>query len=283
MNISTNAVSKFSPRLFALCLALSGSLLTTVASNGQEVAAPRQQAPASASASYLAADAVDFTSLLPPPPAAGSPEEKRDLDALHAAQDARNEAMTARVQADANVNLFRFADVMGDKFTEQNLPRTVAFFRNVSRSIGSSTGSLKDCWARPRPFLLDPTITPPAGLKESARMRSSSEIPIVKNPRCLQGTMKSDYSYSYPSGHSMYGAMTAMLLGDMVPERSGVILTRGWEYGYNRVLGGVHYPSDVEAGRVQAAVLVALMKTNADFQRDFAAARSELRRVLGYQ
>lgn len=256
------------------------SWLVTAPVIAQDAAVQRRPAQVAGPA-YLATDAVDITALLPPPPAKGSAEEARDLAALHAAQDARTPAIEARVVADASVNLSRFADVLGEKFVEKDLPLTQAFFRSVSRST-SMTGSLKDCWARPRPFLIDPAITPPAGLKESSGMRRNSDIPTVTNPRCLQGTMKSDYSYAYPSGHSMYGAMTAMLLADMVPERGGVILTRGWEYGYNRVVGGVHYPSDVEAGRITAAVLVALMKQNADFQRDFAAARAELRKTLGY-
>ncbi len=278
MNIS----GKPGQRSLALAFMLTGALLIANVSIGQSDVAQRRQLQ-SQSPTYLEADAVDFTTLLPPPPVAGSPEAARDLLALHAALDARNQATTARVLADANISIFRFTDVLGDKFTEPNLPLTVAFFRNVTRSTGSLTASLKDCWARPRPFLVDPTVTPPTGLKESSGMRRISELPEVNNPRCLQGTMKSEYSYAYPSGHSMFGAMTAMLLGDMVPELGGVILARGWEYGYNRVLGGVHYPSDVDAGRIEAAVLVALMKKNTDFQRDFAAARVELRQVLGYQ
>ena len=76
--------------------------------------------------------------------------------------------------------------------------------------------------------------------------------------------------------------MTAILLADMVPELRQPIFERGWEYGYSRVLAGVHYPTDVEAARIQATVMVALMQKNPNYQRDFAAARQELRQMLGY-
>src|SRR5947209_20328887 len=82
------------------------------------------------------------------------------------------------------------------------------------------------------------------------------------------------YSYSYPSGHSTRGALDAILLAQMVPEKRAEIFARGWDFGLSRVVGGVHYPSDVEAGRIDATAIVAIMMQNAGFQTDLAAARS---------
>jgi acid phosphatase (class A) len=75
--------------------------------------------------------------------------------------------------------------------------------------------------------------------------------------------------------------MTAILLANMVPEKREALFARGWEYGRNRVVGGVHYPSDVEAGRIEATVLVSAMMQNPAFKTDFAASRAELRQVIG--
>jgi len=231
---------------------------------------------------YLEPGAVDLTRLLGPPPLPGSAAQVRDQTALHVAQDSRSAEDVVRVQTDARVGIAAFAGVMGPGFKEENLPLLTQFFRSVSRSTNSFIGASKDCWSRPRPFATDPTIVPPPGLKESAGMRPDSAIPKVANPRCTPGTQPSQYSYAYPSGHATYGAMTAIQLADMVPELRQAIFERGWDYGYSRVLGGVHYPGDVEAGRIQATVLVALMQQNPNYQRDFAAARQELRQQLGY-
>ena len=59
------------------------------------------------------------------------------------------------------------------------------------------------------------------------------------------------------------------------------LFVRGWDYGQSRVIGGVHFPTDVESGRIEATAMVALMMQNADFKTDFAAARTELRKGLG--
>ena len=98
-----------------------------------------------AAAVYLEPGAVDLTRLLGPPPVPGSAALARDLAALHAAQDSRSAEDIVRVQTDARVNISAFAGVLGQSFTEDKLPLMTQFFRNVSRSTGSYTGSSKDC------------------------------------------------------------------------------------------------------------------------------------------
>jgi acid phosphatase (class A) len=41
----------------------------------------------------------------------------------------------------------------------------------------------------------------------------------------------------------------------MVPEKVAAIFDRAGVFAYNRVIAGVHYPSDVEAGRISGAVI----------------------------
>ena len=98
---------------------------------------------------------------------------------------------------------------------------------------------------------------------------------------CLPAGPAPAFSYSYPSGHSTYGAVTGILLANMVPEKRRELFARAWDYGQSRVVGGVHFPTDVESGRIEATAMVALMMQNAEFRADLAAARVELRRSLG--
>jgi acid phosphatase (class A) len=76
--------------------------------------------------------------------------------------------------------------------------------------------------------------------------------------------------------------MMAILLADMVPERRAALFACGWEYGDARVISGVHFPSDVEAGRVLGTLLIGMMHQESRFRADLHAARRELRAVLGY-
>ena len=40
---------------------------------------------------------------------------------------------------------------------------------------------------------------------------------------------ESAYSFSYPSGHTTFGALSAILLAQMVPEKHVELFERGWE------------------------------------------------------
>jgi hypothetical protein len=59
-------------------------------------------------------------------------------------------------------------------------------------------------------------------------------------------------SPSYPSGHTAYGFTGALVLALLVPNRYQQMITRGAEYGNDRILMGAHYAMDVLAGRTLA-------------------------------
>ena len=67
----------------------------------------------------------------------------------------------------------------------------------------------------------------------------------------------------------------------MVPEKSAQIFARGREHGENRVVAGVHFPSDIEGGRLSATAIAAVLMQNEQFKMDFNEAKAELRSVLG--
>jgi acid phosphatase (class A) len=71
------------------------------------------------------------------------------------------------------------------------------------------------------------------------------------------------------------------VLANMVPEKAPALFARGREFGDDRVILGVHFPSDVEAGRNAATALAAVLMQDAAFLKEFAAAKVELRGALG--
>ncbi len=68
----------------------------------------------------------------------------------------------------------------------------------------------------------------------------------------------------------------SLVLAELVPSRADAIIDRGRDFTWSRVVCGVHYPSDVEAGRTVAAAAIARLHADPDFQRELAAARTEL-------
>jgi acid phosphatase (class A) len=227
---------------------------------------------------YITPDQVDFTHLLPAPPAPGSSAGQHDLSEVLRARGDADADERARAEADAQVSIFRFADVLGPKFREgRRLEKTMAFFQHVARDTRPLNSAGKAHWHRDRPFVADPNVYPSDPVMLGACNEKDGQAGSPPMPACPHGV-----SYSYPSGHSTFGVLTAILLAQMVPEKHDALLARGWAYGRARVVNGVHYPTDVEAGRIAASVMAALMMQNAHFRADLIEARAELRSVLGY-
>ena len=170
-------------------------------------------------------------------------------------QQQRTPEETARAQADVSYSVFRFADALGhpDVFNAKTLPRTNALFRKVTYEEGAVVQAGKRGFRRPRPFVLEPRIEP-----------------IVRKPT----------NDSYPSGHAMWSRVIGLVLADMLPEYRDKIMARADEYASHRVLAGVHYPSDVEAGKHAGTALAAFLFASPSFQPDYAEARRELRAAL---
>ncbi|GAB4067453.1 phosphatase PAP2 family protein [Ancylobacter sonchi] len=204
---------------------------------------------------YITHEQLDLTKVLAPPPAQDSPTTTAEIGQLLLIQQVRTPDQAAAAQADATEDVFRFANVMGPDFTADKLPVAKAFFARVAEDEGYIVDPAKDVWKRPRPHIFDPRVKP--------------VVPLSK-------------SGAYPSGHASFAYLTAVVLANMVPEKQAEIFARAADYAHNRVIGGIHYASDIDAGRIAGTLIASQELRNAKFQEDFAAARAEVRRVLGY-
>jgi acid phosphatase (class A) len=83
-----------------------------------------------------------------------------------------------------------------------------------------------------------------AGLKEGFRRPR----PHVAEPR-LSPALPDDDAFSFPSRHAAVGALFAALLARLDPADPVALAEEGRLIGTDRVLAGLHWPSDVEAGR----------------------------------
>ncbi len=197
---------------------------------------------------YPLAQRIDLASLLPPPPAAGSDADRADLAAVLALQQSRSEAQLALAKADAEASVFRFADAVGQDFDAKHLPHTALLFERLTRSISAVVGPAKDHWNRPRPFVVSSDVHP---------------------------TSRPDGS-TYPSGHAVLARLYAIVLADLLPKKRREIFARGDRFAQGRLVNGVHYPTDVEAGLIAATVIAAELLQQQAFRDDLARAREEL-------
>jgi acid phosphatase (class A) len=86
---------------------------------------------------------------------------------------------------------------------------------------------------------------------------------------------------SYPSGHTILGWSSALLLSEINPDRADTLLARGYMYGESRVIVGAHWQSDVDAGRLAASAAYAKLHTSERFLEQMRLARQEFRIKTG--
>jgi len=203
-------------------------------------------APLFAEGYYLAPDRPDGVALLAPPPAPGSAEEAADLASARAVFNGRTPAETARAAKDSNLSIFLFAPAIGPFFQPGKLPKTEALFKKVKKDITEPIDIPKDHWQRRRPYQLDEHLSlgPP------------------------------EPSYGYPSGHSTRGTVQALVLAELFPDRKEAILAIGRNLGWDRVLIGKHFPTDIYAGRVLGQAIVRELLASPAFQHDLAEAKA---------
>lgn len=197
---------------------------------------------------YPLAARLDLVTLLPPPPASGTDADRADLAAVLALQASRSAAQIELAKADAEASVFRYADVIGADFEAARLPHTARLFERITASIGPLVGPVKDHWNRPRPFLASARVEP---------------------------LLRPDGA-TYPSGHGVLARLYAIVLADLMPDKRRDIFARGDRFAQGRVINGVHYPSDIEAGYLAATAIAAELRHEAAFRDDFARAREEL-------
>lgn len=270
--------------------------------------APGAAAPAN---TYLLSSQVDWVPLTAPPPAAQSPEQARDLQAVLDAQAAaRKGSRFDQAIGDVEISCSRIMDVLGIALDDKKLPKTTTFLGAAAGSGIGATSSVKAYWKRPRPIAISDKVEPRGDMapgyqekrlkemqekqqKEAAAapagalpQRPGAGATLAKpmtpeeiKKRAAEQEQENRYS-SYPSGHAAFGTTCAIILGQMVPEKQAELFARADEYRRSRLIVGAHFPSDIEAGRILATAAAALMSQNVTFQRDLAAARQELRAAL---
>ena len=204
---------------------------------------------------FTDAKEINLVDLLKPPPALHSPEMQAELAEILNLQVTRSKAMEERAAADAEENIWRFSDAVNNPaFTKEKLPKFAAFFDRIVETEDAVTDPYKAVWKRPRPHLYSDLVKPCVPLSKSG---------------------------SYPSGHTTLGTLMGIVLSDMLPEKRDIIMARAWEYGENRLIGGIHYESDIEAGRISGTVIAQVILEHEDYKTEFAAAKTELRVALG--
>jgi acid phosphatase (class A) len=233
---------------------------------------------------YLLASDADMLHLLAPPPAADSQLQRDDLHAVIEAQrTARANGTLSHAEGDAELSCARVGDALGDAAALARDPQVLGFLNEAAREGASLTGVAKNYWKRTRPFALSSEVEALADMAK-ARLPASAKDEtrsVDVGAQNMSGATADVAHSSYPSGHSTFGTVCAILLAEMVPEKRAELFARGLDYAHSRMVVGAHFPTDLEGGRLTGTVAVQLLTQNPRFQHDFAVERAALRTALG--
>ncbi|MDT8285583.1 MAG: phosphatase PAP2 family protein [Elusimicrobiales bacterium] len=199
---------------------------------------------------YISAEAQEFTGF-PPPPADGSPADLADLQGVRDWQVKRSTAQCAAANAAARA---AFTEFFGEisPFPSPLPPGAAVILGRIKKETDGAAAGIKDRFERPRPFLRADDLDPCLG-----RIGGKA----------------------YPSGHATISRVLALILSDLVPSRRKEFLARSDEAALERVIGGVHHPADIEAGKLLGDRLYAAYSRSPAFKADMRSLRGFLKRA----
>lgn len=180
------------------------------------------------------------------PPAPGSEAEAADR-AVVADWNARRTVRQCEVAQSQHVHGLPLLFFGGGDLAPPGLYAPMAaFLRRIVDVANNSAGELQKKFNRPRPLIRFPELDP-----------------CVAEPN----------SASYPSAHATTGALLALVLTDVFPDCAAAFRPLGRSIGDNRVIAGVHFPTDIDAGEAVAEQLLAQLRNDPRYLQDLELAR----------
>lgn len=193
---------------------------------------------------------------LPAPPQPGSAKHKAAINEIIALQAALTDEQIAAIRHEVKIAPQMLVEpVLGEEFTPESFPALYSLLKRAGSDAWRINDMIQDHWKETRPWLADTRVK-----------RYVEEI----------------YRPGYPSGHTVTNHVWAHILADLMPCQEDALFARAGSVGWNRVLGGAHFPHDVEAGKKLATVIYHRMLENPEFREARLAARHEIERSVRY-
>ena len=228
---------------------------------GLAMAMTLQAQEATVDAYFTTKDMPDMLRFMPGPPDSTSVAFMNDVARYYWGKQMRqNPERAAEATRDAVYGLqtivTEFEEAFGMKISKETTPEIYKVLEEGTATCDSICTLPKSTYMRRRPFMVfnEPTLYP------------EDEPALRKNG-------------SYPSGHTLLGWSSALLMMEINPDRANEILARGYRYGENRLVVGAHWQSDTDAARLAASAAYAKLHTSDRFLEQMRKAREEFKRI----
>lgn len=180
----------------------------------------------------------EITKLIGQYPKLGTPASDEDFKTLLQYQQNRTAADCAAAAKDENTSIANLFGGENNILNEDEVNKMQRFLLKAYAGAGVNAYIAKSVFKRPRPYEANNKIKPCISLEES---------------------------YAYPSGHTLISRLYARILSRVYPDRAELFMNRANEYAKNRVLGGVHHPTDVKASFILGDYLASKMIEDENF------------------
>ena len=212
---------------------------------------------------FTTGEMPDMMVFLPGPPDSTSVAFMNDVARYYWGKEMRHDPeRAAQATRDAvyglETILTEFEEAFGMKISKEDTPEIYKVLLEGTATCDSICTKAKREYMRRRPFMVfnESTLYP------------EDEPALRKNG-------------SFPSGHTLLGWSSALLMMEINPDRATEILTRGYRYGENRLVVGAHWQSDTDAARLAASAAYARLHTSERFLEQMKKAREEYQRLKG--
>jgi acid phosphatase (class A) len=206
-------------------------------------------ATGSVASRFVTVSAFNLPQLLPAPPAPGSLAAQSDLEVVLQIQAWRTPEQVAWAKTVEKQTVFTiYGEIMGAAFTPERVPALVALLKQVTDDVRPVSDAAKKVHPRARPYVVDPRVKP-----------------------CVDAPQND----TYPSGHALSSYLMAEVLAELAPDRRDALLDQAHRAAWGRILGGVHFPTDIEAGRILAAAVIVELRKSAAFREALDQCRAE--------
>jgi acid phosphatase (class A) len=182
-------------------------------------------------------------------PQKGSSAQSSDEAELRKFQKIRSIEDCKRANSEVIVTLQNFYGRPYGELTEKQVATLNPFFEEIRNEFGPYIGQLKKGYSRQRPY------------------------EYIKD---LKPCVSKEASFAYPSGHATLAAFYGLILADLFPDRASQFQDRANVIARDRVIGGVHHPSDIEAGKKFGQMLYAELAKSKRYHEDVEKYRKAL-------
>lgn len=216
---------------------------------------------------YLRLDQMpNIIKCLPPPPDTASEMFKHDINRYFWGKEQRlNPERVAMARRDAVWDYSHFIDIISEPFgmhiSKDETPQLWELMVRGITTVTQIRTAPKKFYMRKRPF------------------RYFNEHLLTYDAEEDENALAADGSY--PSGHTATAWAAALILAEVNPAAADTLFARAYQYSESRVIVGAHWQSDIEAGRLVAAIGYSQLHNSPDYCEQLARAKAEFNRLSG--